>query len=111
MAQKQHVVYESDLSGKAIEDNDAPTVSFGWDGKDYEIDLTSKEAEDFYKVMEKYLSVARKVTGKAKSTKSASKGKSNAAEVRAWAESNGIEVPARGRIPQSVIDQFESASA
>ena len=29
--------------------------------------------------------------------------------VRAWAESNGFEVPARGRIPKKVYDAFNAA--
>jgi hypothetical protein len=28
---------------------------------------------------------------------------------RTWATSNGIEVPARGRIPAEVIDQYKAA--
>lgn len=110
MAQRQTVHYVSDLSGKDIVDNDQPTVSFGWDGTDYTVDLTADEAEKFYKAMEKYLSVATKVSKARTSTKAKSTEKSNAAEIRAWAQSNGIEVPDRGRIPAAVREQYEAAS-
>lgn len=109
MAQRQTVTYVSDLSGKEITDNDSPTVSFGWDGADYTIDLTSTEAEKFYKAVEPYINAGTKVSKSRGRKSTASKG-SNAAEIRAWAQSNGIDVPARGRIPQEVRDRFEAAS-
>jgi hypothetical protein len=31
------------------------------------------------------------------------------AALRAWARSNNVEVPQRGRIPQSVVDQYKAA--
>ena len=108
MAKKQTVTYVSDLSGSEITDNDAPTLTFGWDGTEYEIDLTAKEAEKFYSVMEKYLSVATKVGGKRRGKAKTSTGPS-AAELREWAQSNGIDVPDRGRIPAAVRDAFNAA--
>lgn len=32
-----------------------------------------------------------------------------AAEVRAWAANNGIDVPAKGRLPEAVMDQYLAA--
>jgi hypothetical protein len=113
MAQTRTIHYVSDLSNKDIIDNDFPTVSFGWDGTDYEVDLTTDEAEKFYKAMEKYISVSRKASKASGVTRT--KGKANqdgpsAAEVRAWAQSNGYDVPERGRIPQTIRDAYDSAS-
>lgn len=111
MAQQRTVTYVSDLSGKPIEGDDAPTVSFGWDGTDYTIDLTSDEAEKFYKAVEKYVSAATKVA-KASSGRRAAKVSDgpSAAEVRAWAQANGHDVPERGRIPAAVREAFEAAN-
>lgn len=112
MAQQTTVHYVSDLSGKDITDNDAPTVRYAWDGVDYEIDLTADEAEKMYKALEKYLSVSRKApktNGTRRKGASTSTGPS-AAEIRAWAQSNGHEVPERGRIPAAVREAFESAN-
>jgi hypothetical protein len=111
MAQNTTITFVSDLSGKEIVDNDQPTVSFGWDGDDYTIDLTADEAEKLYKALEKYLSVATKVSkaGGARKKSSASTGPS-AAEVRAWAQANGHEVPERGRIPAAVREAYEAAN-
>lgn len=112
MAQKQTITFVSDLSGKEIVDNDAPTVHFSWDGVDYSVDLTSQEAESFYKAIEKYLSVATKTSNnriRKTVTKKSHAGGPTAAEIRAWARDNGYEVPDRGRIPQEVRDAFDAA--
>lgn len=112
MAQKQTITYVSDLSGKEITDNDAPTVHFSWDGVDYAIDLTSGEAESFHKAIEKYLSVATKTSsgrGRKSTAKKSSTGGPTAAEIRAWAKDNGYDVPERGRIPQEVREAFDAA--
>lgn len=109
MAQNIQIVYVSDLSGKDIEDNDQPTTTFGWNGSTYEIDLTAAEAEKFNKVITPYLSAGRKVTGgkSSKRTKTSTNGPT-AAEVRNWAQSQGIEVTGRGRVPQAVYDQYNA---
>jgi len=114
MAQKQTVTYVSDLSGAEITDNDSPSLRFGWDGTDYTIDLTAKEAEKFYKAVEPYLTAATKVGrsgGRSRGKASSSGSTSNAAEIRAWAKSNGMEVPERGRIPAEVREAFESKAS
>lgn len=107
MAQNTQIIYVSDMSGETITDNDAPSLSFGWDGADYSIDLTAKEAEKFHKAIEPYLNAATKVSAKGRGAKKGA-AKSNAAEVRAWAQSNGIDVPDRGRIPASVLDAYNA---
>lgn len=112
MAQSQTISYTSDLSGKEIKDNDAPTIRYAWDGVDYEVDLTSDEAEKMHAALEKYLSVSRKVSRTTGTKRGGSKAASgpSAAEIRAWAQSNGHEVPDRGRIPAAVREAFEAAS-
>lgn len=107
MATKTNITYVSDLSGKDITDNDAPTVSFAWDGTDYTIDLTSAEAEKFYKAVEPYISAGTKVSGRrGKAKKSTGP---NPAEIRAWAKDNGFDVPDRGRIPAEIREAYEKA--
>ena len=116
MAKKETVTvaFTSDLSGKEITDNDAPTVTYGWDGITYEIDLTTDEAERFYKAIEKYIAVSRKATQTAgrrtRSKTATSTGGPTAAEIREWGRSNGYDVPERGRIPGGVRDAFDAAN-
>ena len=108
MAQNTQIVYVSDLSGVDITDNDQPTQTFGWDGTTYELDLTAKEAEKFYKTIQPYLDKARKVTGSKPARGGSKRTGPDPKEVRAWAEAQGIDVPARGRIPQTIVDQYNA---
>lgn len=111
MAQRTNITYVSDLSGNEIADNDAPTVSFSYDGTDYTIDLTSKEAEKFYSVVKPYVEAGTKVS-KANGTKRSTKVSTGpaAADVREWAKQNGHTVPDRGRIPADVRAAYDSAT-
>jgi len=45
-----------------------------------------------------FIEAGEKVTRR-RATKKVTTGKTPSAEIRAWAVSNGIDVPARGRIP------------
>jgi len=91
------------------------TVAFGLDGTTYEIDLSKKNGAALRKALEPYVKAARKGSsagGRRKST--ATSGRKtrrdyDIVQLREWAGSNGVEVPARDRIPQAVVDQYRSA--
>lgn len=108
MAQKVEVVLVDDLDGSA-----GPTVEtleFGLDGTLYEIDLSKKNAQKLRSVLSGYVDVAR--TANRSSGKAKAKRKTNGAEpkqVRQWAMEQGIEVPAHGRIPRAVSEQYAAA--
>ena len=97
----------------------AQTIRFAVDGTEYEIDLSDKNADDFHEVMAPYISAARRVGGGRQSRGTARSASRTGAstngtapdpkEVRAWAESNGIEVSKRGRIPSSLVVKFQEA--
>jgi hypothetical protein len=107
MAQKVNVVVLSDLS----EQEGASTLAFGVDGDAYEIDLTDDEASAFRDLIAPYVGAARRVKSSATTRgRSSAPSDYNPAEVRKWAESQGITVPPRGRIPGDVIKQFKAAS-
>lgn len=108
MAQRVITQLVDDLDGKELKEGDGETVTFALDGTSYEIDLSRKNADKFRGVLQDYIAAGRKV-GKAKGAK-ASAPKTNAAEVRAWAKSNGYDVPDRGRIPAEVRAAFDKAS-
>jgi len=106
---------------KLIDDLDGSdateTVAFGLDGTSYEIDLSKKNAAALRKAFEPYIKAARtgRSTGGRRrkaapaSTARATKRDYDLAQLREWAGSNGVEVPARGRIPQAVVDQYKAA--
>lgn len=106
MVQRVITQLVDDLDGKEIADGKGSTVSFSLDGTAYEIDLSDKNADKFRGLFQDYIAVARR-SGRSARAKRASGSASNAAEIRDWAKSNGIDVPDRGRIPASVRDAFE----
>jgi hypothetical protein len=98
-----------DVDGKAA----AETVRFALDGREYEIDLSDRNARAIRKVFEAWVGLARRVSGRRSpgSRGSATRVETgvDTAAVRAWAASNGIEISARGRLPKDVIEQYRAA--
>ncbi|MFI8824056.1 Lsr2 family protein [Streptomyces sp. NPDC053431] len=115
MAQRVVVTLFDDIDGGEA----AETVAFGLDGKMYEIDLNPANAKKLRKALAPYLAAGRKLSAK-QGTGSGPKSAPGAqkhtvlapdpAAVRAWAQSNKMEVPTRGRIPKRVYEAFLAAS-
>ncbi|MGA5868316.1 histone-like nucleoid-structuring protein Lsr2 [Streptomyces cinereoruber] len=132
MAQRVVVTLSDDIEGGEA----AETVAFGLDGKMYEIDLNAANAEKLRKALAPYLAAGRKIparigAGAGGGSGAGAGGGSGAgggrgrvtaatythtdlapdpAAVRAWAQSNKMDVPARGRIPKRVYEAFREAS-
>jgi hypothetical protein len=104
MSSKVLVVLEDDLDGSKASE----TVTFAIDGTQYEIDLNDENAKKLRGALDGYVSKARKVSGKRSTARRDGSEVDNKA-VRRWAESNGIELSERGRIPQDVVSQFRAA--
>ena len=113
MAQRTVTRLVDDLDGTEIQNGSGQTVSFGLDGQDYEIDLTDENADGLREALTRYARAGRKVSGRSSRGRGAAKpsGRSDVSPraVREWAKANKVEVSPRGRIPQSVIDQFRAA--
>lgn len=112
MAKKTFVQLVDDFSGASIEDGDGRTVRFAFDGAEYEIDLTNEHAEEFSNVLERYVRASRRVSGRRKtggaSTGRSSGGNTETAAIREWAESQGLKVATRGRIPADIVEQYRN---
>ncbi|MGD8202138.1 histone-like nucleoid-structuring protein Lsr2 [Ornithinimicrobium sp. W1679] len=110
MAQKVQTVLVSDLSGEEL-GADGQTVKFGFLGADYEIDLSQAEADEFAETLNKYVSAGRRVGGRRQSGSggTARRDPSQTKAIKAWLDEQGIDYPKRGRLPQSLIEQWESA--
>jgi hypothetical protein len=107
MAHKVTVALEDDLDGGPA----AETVRFGFDGTEYEIDLSAKNSHAFRAKLAPYIKHARKrARGPARRTGRTAAGRHRSADVRAWASEHGIAVSARGRIPVSVLEQYQAAA-
>ncbi|MYT73003.1 MULTISPECIES: Lsr2 family protein [unclassified Streptomyces] len=115
MAQRVVVTLFDDIDGSEA----AETVAFGLDGKSYEIDLNPANAKQLRKALAPYLQAGRKRNGKAakadRTDRAAKVFKHTAvnpdpAAVRAWARSNQLDVPPRGRIPKRIYEEFAKAN-
>jgi hypothetical protein len=109
MAQKVVVELTDDLDGgKAAE-----TVTFGLDGRAYDIDLSARNAKALRKVLAPYVDSARRVkTGRpagGRTRTAAARSGSSTQDVREWARSQGIAVADRGRIPSDLAAKFQAA--
>jgi hypothetical protein len=87
------------------------TIAFGFDGANYEIDLSKKNATAFERALRPYVDAARKV-GRAngrRARRGAASQSRDLGAVRAWARANGHAVSDRGRVPAAVLDAYDSA--
>jgi hypothetical protein len=106
MAQKVHIVLIDDIDESDAEE----TVLFGLDGKEFAIDLNTKNARSLRNALAPYVAHARPVSGRG-SRRSSGKAASGAApsEIRAWARDNGFDVPERGRVASEVREAYAAA--
>jgi hypothetical protein len=104
VAQQVVITLSDDLDGGAA----AETVAFGLDGRFYEIDLSEDNARKLRERLEPFVAAGRKQTRSGKAYRHTAVAPDPRA-VRAWAESNGLEVPARGRIPKKIYEAFNEA--
>jgi len=107
VAQRTVMTLIDDLDRKEIE-ADGQTIRFTYQGIQYEIDLSEKNAKKLDKALAPFLAAARRVSSQSPRAKVRVVGVDTKA-VRKWAESNGIEVSARGRIPSHVVEQYRAA--
>jgi hypothetical protein len=108
MAQRITVQLVDDVDGGQADE----TVNFALDGVSYEIDLSATHAAMLREGLAEFVGCGRRTEKKliAPIFRVTRVG-SDAKTVRAWAKANGVPVNDRGRIHQSVIDQFEEANA
>lgn len=90
----------------------AETVTFAIDGKTFEIDLSKKNAKALRAEIDAWAQHARKARPARRAARrrgAATTSGVDSAQVRAWANENGVAVPSRGRIPRDVLDQYAAA--
>jgi hypothetical protein len=116
MAQKvvTVVTLTDDLDGGKADQ----TVTFAWDGVNYEIDLSKKNAAAFQRALKPYVDSARRVQRRstrgsrraAGTSRSARRGRADLEAIRTWARGNGFSVADRGRIPAAVLEAYNAAN-
>lgn len=108
MAQRTVITLVDDLDHKEIE-ADGQTIRFAYQGIQYEIDLSEKHAKKLDNALAPFVAAARRVNGRAARRAKAVPASADPKAVRKWADSNGIEVSPRGRIPAHILDQYRAA--
>ena len=93
----------SDLSGE----QGAETFAYEVDGVKYAIDLTGPETETVRAQFASLIEKSKRIGGRRPAKGAALP--SEASLIRDWAARNGIECPAKGRIPKGVRDAYYAA--
>lgn len=117
MAQRTVVELTDDLDGKPIPEGQGETVTFALEGKEYEIDLSAKNAAKLRDALAQYIRAGRKVgSGSTRRGRRSSPStipmrpdKEQTRAIREWAQSQGYEISSRGRIPGNIIDAYNAA--
>jgi nucleoid-associated protein Lsr2 len=111
VAQKVTVSLIDDLDGDKADE----TVEFGVDGKSYEIDLSSSNADKLRDALASYVAAARRPGGRRRSGGGAaasaaarrpSVDREQNQAIRDWARKRGMKVSDRGRIPADVLEAY-----
>ena len=116
MAQRVNVILVDDIDGSEA----AETLTFGLDGVQYEIDLSTDNADKFRDLLAPYVGHARRSGGRRRSSGGSSRSNGaaasssarsgvSAADIRAWARENGWDVPDRGRVSAEVREAYDAA--
>lgn len=107
MARKVVTELTDDFDGsEAVE-----TVTFGYQGKQYEIDLNQKNFDRLEKALAPFIQKARTVraAGGRQRRQRGATGTVHTADtkaIRQWAREQGLEVSDRGRIPAEIVERY-----
>jgi len=113
MATRTTIALEDDINGGPAQE----TLQFRLGTAEYEIDLNAKNAHRFRTQMAPFIDHARKAGRRQRRPARPASAREHSADIRAWAKAHDIrawakahdiQVSDRGRIPASVIEQYES---
>jgi hypothetical protein len=104
VATKTQTVLVDDIDG-----SDAiATVAFGFQGRSYELDLSAAHLEELKSALQPYIAGARRSGTQQRVTRPVAAGGAAARAARQWAREQGLEVPARGRVPASIVEAWQN---
>ena len=111
MAQKVQITLLCDLDDGNVEAEE--TLHFGLADTSYEVDVCGKHAQQIRDGLQPFVANARKSSPVSSSNRRrpgrSAAGRDQTAGIRAWAKDKGIQVNDRGRIPASVVKEYEAA--
>ena len=95
----------------------AETVQFNAEGTDYEIDLSSANADRLRDSLARFVAAATPVKsqkssarGRASTTAPRVSNKAHLQAIREWAHKAGYDVSSRGRIAKTIQDAYDAAN-
>jgi len=111
LARKVAVELLDDIDGSEA----AETLKFGLDGAHYEIDVNAEHADQLRRSLAKYILSARRM-GRGGVTAGSPRrpiaavhsDRAQSQAIREWARRKKIQLSARGRIPASVVAQYQA---
>lgn len=116
MAQTVKILMTDDLDGSEATE----TVRFGIDGKQFEIDLSTENADKLREAVRPFASKARRAkVGQPKQGElklGSTKGKAKSAPdpenaiIRKWAQENGWTIGDKGRVKQEIKDAYYAST-
>jgi hypothetical protein len=107
MAQKVVTELTDDIDGsEAVE-----TVTFGYQGRQYEIDLNRKNFDRLAKALAPFIEHGRTVRAdERRRRRRGAAGTTQTADtkaIRQWAHERGLQVSERGRIPAEIVERYK----
>lgn len=106
MAKTMVVTVTDDIDGS----DGAETVSFGFDGESYEIDLGDKNRGKLEKILHPFIEHGRRVARQGATRPSRGRAsRQDSSAIRAWAAEQGLAISGRGRISAEVVAKYEAA--
>jgi Lsr2 len=103
--QRVEVQLEDDLTGGPADE----TVEFGIDGRTYAVDLNARHAAELRRQLGRFVERARPARSRSRVTIRTAASRERSRRIRAWAEQQGLVVAEHGRLPGSVVRQYEAA--
>lgn len=112
MATQTTTTLVDDIDGST---DDVVTCAFGLGDSHFEIDLNAAHREQLETALSQFVEAARLVKGgaPARQVRKANPervDRDRTQAIRAWAQENGYEVSARGRISKNIVAAYESAN-
>jgi hypothetical protein len=110
----QRIVLTDDLDGSEA----TQTLTYTIDGQEYEIDLSDENVQRFHEALEPFVSKSRQVERRAEPARrgrgdsrrrGGGSGRDDIPQIRAWAESQRMDVSARGRVKKEIMNAYDEA--
>lgn len=104
MSRREVTQFYDDLDNSLISEDELEVVRFAVNGKDYLLDLSHSNAQQFHELLAPYVQAARPA-------RESHDRHTDPRQIRVWARNQGIPVAHRGKIPHNIIRAFHEAHA